>query len=208
MYRVIQSRKNIEALTLEGDKRATISFIIATPISGSGKRKDDAINLPQTPIKLSDVGNNREYNKVKNSIKDIFNSDKYCLIRTIFIAIAFTENNPAKRNMLQCPTNKKLMDAVYKAADLCKIVDRPCTVNNLIKLEAYFKHYQIMLIDESYKLTNKILYLNRQDKFNKYIYLLHTGDHFNVIEPIGSYLFKSYCCDICKKLFDHTEEHN
>jgi hypothetical protein len=35
MDRVIQSRKNIEALTLEGDKRATISFIIATPISGS-----------------------------------------------------------------------------------------------------------------------------------------------------------------------------
>ena len=43
MHRVIQSRKNIEALTIEGEKRATISFIIATPLSGSGKRKGDAI---------------------------------------------------------------------------------------------------------------------------------------------------------------------
>ena len=60
MDRVIQSRKNIEALTLEGDKRATISFIIATPISGSGKRKGDAINLPPTRMKLNDVGNNKE----------------------------------------------------------------------------------------------------------------------------------------------------
>ena len=58
------------------------------------------------------------------------------------------------------------MDAVCKAADFCKIGDRPCTIYDLIKLETYFKHYQIMLIDESYKLINKILYLNRQDKFN------------------------------------------
>ena len=52
MDRVIQSRKNIEALTLEGDKRATISFIIATPFIRSGKRKGDAINLPPTRMKL------------------------------------------------------------------------------------------------------------------------------------------------------------
>ena len=43
-------------------------------------------------MKLSDVGNNKEYNKVKNSIKQIFNSDNYCLIRAIVIAIAFIEN--------------------------------------------------------------------------------------------------------------------
>ena len=65
-----------------------------------------------------------------------------------------------------------------------------------------------MLIDESYKLLNKIIYLNNQDKFNKYIYLLHVGDHFNVIESMGSYLFKSFYCDLRKKGFDHTEEYN
>ena len=65
-----------------------------------------------------------------------------------------------------------------------------------------------MFIDESYKLTNIILYLNHQDKFNKYIYLLHTGDHFNVIDSLSSYLFKSYYCDLCIKAFDHTEEHS
>ena len=44
-------------------------------------------------MKLSDVGYNKEYNKVKNSIKEIFKTDN-CLIRTIVIrtiviAIAF-----------------------------------------------------------------------------------------------------------------------
>ena len=57
-------------------------------------------------MKLSNVGNNREYNKVKNSIKEIINSDNFCLIRAIVVAIAFTENNPAKSNMVQRPTNK------------------------------------------------------------------------------------------------------
>ena len=65
-----------------------------------------------------------------------------------------------------------------------------------------------MLIDETYKLTNKILYLNRQDKFNKYIYLLHVGDHYNVIDSMSSYLIKSYHCDICKNGLDDSEEHN
>ena len=65
-----------------------------------------------------------------------------------------------------------------------------------------------MLIDKTYKLTNKILYLNQQDKLNKYIYLLHVADHNNVIDSMCSYLGKSYYCDLCKKGFDHTEEHN
>ena len=110
--------------------------------------------------------------------------------------------------MVKRPTNKKLMNAVYKADDFCKIGDRPCTINDLIRLESYFKHNQIMLIDETYKLTNKILYLNRQDKFNKYIYLFHVGDHYNVIDSMSSNFFKSYYCDICKKGFDQTEEPN
>jgi len=99
MDKVIQSRKNIKALTLEGENRATISFIIAEPISGSGKRKGEEIKLPSTRIKLSDVGNNKEYNKAKQSIKEIFNTDNYCLIRAIVIAIAYYENDPDKSNM-------------------------------------------------------------------------------------------------------------
>ena len=74
---------------LEGDKRAIISFIIATLLSGSGKRRGYAINLPPTKMKLSDVGNNKEFNKIKSSIKEIFNSDYYRLIRAMVIAIVF-----------------------------------------------------------------------------------------------------------------------
>ena len=209
MDKVVQSRKNIQALTLQGDKRATISFIIAQPVSGSGKRKGDTINLPSTKMKLRDVTNNKEYNKAKYAIKEIFNSDRYCLIRAIIIAIAYFENNPDKRNMLQRPNNKKLMVNVLEAAKACSIDDNhPCTINDIINLENYFKEYQIMVIDASYKITNNPIYLNKIDKFNKHLYLFHTGDHYNVIESMGSYLNKSYYCNLCKKGFDHIEEHN
>ena len=73
MDKVVQSRKNIQALTLEGDKRATISFIIAQPVSGSGKRKGDTKNLPSTKMKLQIIN---------NTIKPSMQSKKY-LIQTI-----------------------------------------------------------------------------------------------------------------------------
>ena len=99
------------------------------------------------------------------------------------------------------------MTKVLDAARACKI-QGASGISDLINLEAYFKDYQIMLIDQSYKITNKALYLNQTSKFNKHIYLFHTGDHYNVVESMAAYLFKSYYCDLCKMGFDHPEEHN
>ena len=77
----------------------------------------------------------------------------------------------------------------------------------LIKLEKYFRYYQIMLIDQSYSSTHMTLYLNTIDKFKKYM-LLNTDKHYDVIESMISYLNISYYCDLCKTGFDHPEEHN
>jgi len=196
MDKVIQSRKNIQALVLEGDNRASISFSIAQPISGSGKRKGDAINLPATKMKLSDVTNNKEYNQTKYTIKEILNTDNFCLIRAIVIAIAYYENNPDKCNMLQRPTNKKLMAKVLQAAKACNIDNRPCTINDIKNLEIYFKEYQIMVIDNTYKITNNPVYLNKIDEFNKHLYIFHDINHYNVIDSMGAYLNKSYYCNL------------
>ena len=107
------------------------------------------------------------------------------------------------------------MDAVYNFLIFARLeIEHVLLV--IWKLESYFKQYQIMLIDETYKLTNcqtnrqmcTITLQNHNDKFNNFIYLIHVGDHFNVIDSMSSYLFKSYYWDLCKKGFDHTEEHN
>ena len=57
MDKVIQSRKIIHALSLNADKRATISFIISRPVSENGKQR---VNLPVTKIKLKDVISNKD----------------------------------------------------------------------------------------------------------------------------------------------------
>ena len=47
--------------------------------------------------------------------------------------------------MLQRPNNKKLMVNVLEAAKACSIDDNhPCTINDIINLENYFKEYQIL----------------------------------------------------------------
>ena len=209
MDKVVQSRKTVHALSLYGDKRANISFIIAHPISGRGKRKGATINLPATRIKLKDVTKNNDYYKSKQSIKEIFNTDNYCLIRAIVIGIAYFEKYTDKSEMLKRPTNRKLWSKVLAAVKSCRIKDdRACGLQDLIALEGYFKEYQIMLIDKTYRLTNNPIYLNQSEKFNKYLYLLHTDDHYNVLDSMASFLNKSYYCDLCKKGFDHTEFHN
>ena len=109
--------------------------------------------------------------------------------------------------MLQRPSNKKLMANVLQAAKACSIDIRPCTIKDIINLEIYFKDYQIMVIDASYKITNNPLYLNKIDKFNKHLYVFHDVNHYNVIESMGSFLNKSYYCNLCKKVFYHLEEH-
>ena len=68
--------------------------------------------------------------------------------------------------MLQCPYKRKLMANVLEVAKACSIDNRLCTFNDIINLEIYFKEYQIIVTDESKKITKNPLYLNKFDKFN------------------------------------------
>jgi hypothetical protein len=131
------------------------------------------------------------------------------LIRAVLYAIACIEKDPDRHNMLHRPNNKRLGNKVHWTAyNTGQYGEKDWGIAQIIRLERYFKYYQIMLIDQSYSLTNMPFYLNTIDKFEKYIYLLNSDKHYDVIESMASYLNKSYFCDLCKKGFDHPEEHN
>ena len=107
----------------------------------------------------------------KRTVKVVFNNDKYCLIRAIVIAIAYKEKIQERHHMLQRPTNKKLVAEVHKAAAACNIVNRYCTINDLIELEKYFVKYRIILLGENYVDSEKVLYANPDyTKFESNIY--------------------------------------
>ena len=91
--------------------------------------------------------------------------------------------------MLSRPNNKRMLNKLNCIRNVKNIQDEPCGINELIKIEKCYKYYQIMLIDSTYKITNKPLYLNTTDKFSRYIYLLyiHEDHNYNVIESMASY---------------------
>ena len=81
----------------------------------------------------------------KRTVKVVLNyKDKYCLIRSIVIAIAYKEKIKERHYMLQRPTNKKIDSEFNKAATACNIVDRCVNINDLINLENYFGKYRFI----------------------------------------------------------------
>ena len=144
----------------------------------------------------------------KRTVKVVLNDDKYCLIRAIVIAIAYKEKIKERHHMLQRPTNKKLVAEVHKAAAACNIVNRYCTINDLIELEKYFVKYRIILLGENYVDSEKVLYANpNYAKFKSNIYIIHDGDHFNVIDSIKSFCGKYYFCEACVDIFSYARDH-
>ena len=104
------------------------------------------------------------------------------------MAIAYCEKHSDRHNMLSRPNNKRILNKLNCIRNVTNIQDEPCGINELIKIEKYYKYYQIMLIDSTYKITNRPLYLNTTDPFSRYIYLLYIREdyHYNVIESKGS----------------------
>ena len=144
----------------------------------------------------------------KRTVKVVFNNDKYCLIRAIVIAIAYKEKIKERYDMLKRPTNKKLVAEVHKAAVACNIVNRYCTINDLIELEKYFVKYRIILLGENYVDSEKVLYANPDyGKFKSNIYIIHDGDHFNVIDSIKAFCGKYYFCEACVDIFSYIRDH-
>ena len=110
--------------------------------------------------------------------------------------------------MLKRPTNKELVAEVHKAAAACKIVNRYATLNDLIELEKYFVKYRIILLGKNYIDCEKVLYANPDyGKFKSNIYIIHDGDHFNVIDSIKAFCGKYYFCEACVDIFSYKCDH-
>ena len=96
----------------------------------------------------------------KRTVKVVFNDDNFCLIRAIVIANAHKKKIKERFKMLARPTNKKLVAVVHKAAEACNILNRCATINDITELEKYFGKYRIIILDENYIDSEKVLYAN------------------------------------------------
>ena len=161
---VIQSYKTIN---MNSNNSLTANIIIAHLPSGSGNKKRGHSYQSQ-----------QEYFDDNLNYITIENDDNYCLIRAVIVAIANYENDPNLNKLLKYPSTL-LYNKVVQVAKKCQIDDKPCGIQEIKKLEVYFKEYQITLLNSDSKFDNKPIYSGLKN--SKFLYIYHTGTHFNVI---------------------------
>ena len=134
----------------------------------------------------------------------IQNSDNYCLIRALFVAKAFSDQDKNAKN-LNRKNNKKLNFLVNNFVKEMKIPNRHLDLSFCEQLEDHFKDYMITVYDTVqndsvilYPLGERLEKLKNR-KFTKFIRIVYNNDnHFNLILKPTSYFGNSYFCEICR----------
>ena len=106
----------------------------------------------------------------KRSIIKLYNTDNYCLVRAVIISILYIEDRKKYNYYLENET--EFEEEVYDVVNKLEISNLPAGYNEYIKLENYYDDYQIMIIDEYYGNIDDAIYLNKEKKFKKFVYLL------------------------------------
>ena len=140
--------QSYKTINMNSNNSLTANIIIAHLPSGSGNKK-----------RSHSYQNQQEYFDDNLNYIAIENDDNYCLIRAVIVVIA-----------------SLLYNKVVQVAKKCQIEDRPCGIQEIKKLEVYFKEYQITLLNSDSKFDSKPVYSGLKN--SKFLHiLLHYFNH-------------------------------
>ena len=145
----------------------------------------------------------QEYCNKKSSIIKVINDDNMCLLRSILIAIAELNNESYKL------TYRKQKDPLMKThlrliRSKLNLPEDGCGIPEIMKIEAFFEDYCITLIDGH----SKSKYYYKGPPKERFIYILYTRSHYNVIKSMPAYLDTSYYCNHCNVGYSNMDGHN
>ena len=143
-----------------------------------------------------------------NSIIPIENKDRSCLLRAILIGKSFLDHKDKRNKRIAKITHKnhayafiskqKLNNQVKVIKSKLNLKNKSCGIEELKRIEMFLKFYSITLIDgRDGSFANKILYSGVPNK--KFIYILYTESHYDLIPNIKSFLKKPKYCHYCKE---------
>ena len=159
----------------------TIKVSIIEKIIGAGLKSPETIS---------------QYNRRKDSIIEIKNTDKSCGWRSIIIGKYLYDNKKHHQYQWKCLKNDKnniqTIESERLAIECGYDIQTEVTIEIIQEIEKHLKDYQIILMDPK---DGKQIYKG-EDK-GKEIYLEYYNNHFNPIYSIASYLNKSYYCKQC-----------
>lgn len=179
---VIQSYKTIE---MNNNNSLKAMVCIARLPSGTGFSPSDSTQ--------------NFFNK-SNNIIVIENDDNLCLIYAVLTAIYFIDKKKISRGIIN-----QLYQKVHSIARKLKIKENSCGINELKKLEIYFKFYQLNIIDSRPNGFHEPLFVGKLKK--KHVYIAYTGTHYNVIKSMKVYHKRSYYCHLCKIAYNNLRSH-
>ena len=75
-----------------------------------------------------------------------------------------------------------MLNKTLDVAKKCRIENEPSGINEIKKLQVFFKDYQITLINNNGMINNEPIFVGELSK--KFIYISFTGSHYNVIKSM------------------------
>jgi hypothetical protein len=140
--------QSYSTINMNSNNALTAHIIIAHLPSGSGKKRQLEHNYTTQQEYFDDYLN----------YITIFNDDNYCLIRAVIIAIAFIEKDKNLNKLLR-HRSSLLLNKVLDVAKKCEIENVSSGINEIKKLEVFFREYQITLINNNGMLNNEPIYV-------------------------------------------------
>jgi len=190
---VTQSYKQVQ---INEDNSLTASIIIAKMPSGSGGTKTKNQNNHKNQQAFFDQS--------KHTIT-VQNTDNRCLLKSIIISIAVYDGDQKKLKQLLRQNSPFLHKEAIKVSKICGVGDYPCGIQEVKKFEAYFRDYQIMIIQNDGKFIKEPVYIGHPNK--KHIYISYTGTYYNVIKSIKRFYRMAYFCHNCKIGYSNIGNH-
>ena len=86
------------------------------------------------------------------------------MIRAIVIGIAYSEKIKERHKMFIRSTNKQLHLEVYKAVIACNLINCQCEIRDMSEMQNYFKKYKLVLLDENYIDSEKVICVKNNKK--------------------------------------------
>ena len=187
--------QSYRTVNMNSNNALTAQIIIAHLPSGSGKKRQLE----------HDYSTQQDYFDDNLNYITIFNEDNFCLIRAVIIAIAYIEKDKDLNKLLRYRSTL-LLNKTLDVAKKCQIENEPSGINEIKKLEVFFKDYQITLINNNGMINNEPIFVGELSK--KFIYISFTGSHYNVIKSMPKFVHKSYYCHFCKVGYNNRTDHH
>ena len=163
---------------------------------------DQNLSLNVLIVKMPQGSGNviNDYLLDSNCLKVIVNRDYMCAIRAVLVAKAFFDNDPQKNDLIKY-SSTELNRRTLRVANATKLLNQPCTLDDIRKIEMYLQEYRISV----YEGKNCIREGDKQ--LRKHLYLLYVNNHYHAITNIRVYLGHKYFCHWCLIGFGRKERH-